>query len=219
MTLSSRRSRTRRVDRDVSRRHRRRVLTTTVIVGAALLGATLRVPRGSGWFTALGLLVAATWIVGAQLLGPIPIRSPTRASSQVAATSTLLGVAATTAFYAAYFVAQHLPVVSSALDSVSDRADAGSTAIVLAIALVNGVGEELFFRGALYAALPPRSAVRGTTVVYVSVTAATFNVALVVAALVMGTVFSLQRRATRSVLAPIVTHLTWSTLMLLALSR
>jgi membrane protease YdiL (CAAX protease family) len=35
---------------------------------------------------------------------------------------------------------------------------------VLAIALVNGVGEELFFRGALRR-LPPRSAVFGTTIV------------------------------------------------------
>ena len=60
---------------------------------------------------------------------------------------------------------------------------------MLAIALVNGVGEELFFRGALYAALPPRSAVFGTTIVYVCVTAVTFNVALVIAALVMGTIF------------------------------
>ena len=88
---------------------------------------------------------------------------------------------------------------------------------MLAIALVNGVGEELFFRGALYAALPPRSAIFGTTVVYVCVTVVTFNVALVIAALVMGAIFGVQRRATRSVLAPMVTHLTWSTLMLLAL--
>ena len=50
-------------------------------------------------------------------------------------------------------------------------------------------------------------------------TAATENIALVVAAAVMGTVLSLERISTRGVLAPIVTHLIWSTLMLLALPR
>jgi hypothetical protein len=37
---------------------------------------------------------------------------------------------------------------------------------------------------------------------------------LVVAAGVMGTVFAVQRRASGGVLAPILTHVTWSTLML-----
>ena len=122
-------------------------------------------------------------------------------------------------FVVAYLVAERLPVLSGALDSVLDKADAESTALVLAIALVNGVGEELFFRGALFAAVRPRAAVASTTIVYVLVTAFTLNVALVVAAIVMGTIFAFQRRATRSVLAPLVTHLTWSTLMLLALPR
>lgn len=208
-----------RVDHGESVRHRRRVTAVTVVVGTALLGATLRVPRGSGWFVALGLVVAATWIIGAQLSGPIPIRSPARASRRVVVASALLGAAAALAFFGAYFVAQHVPVLSGALDSVLARADAGSTVIVLAIALANGIGEELFFRGALYAALPPRSAIFGTTIVYVCVTAVTFNVALVIAALIMGTIFGMQRRATRSVLAPMVTHLVWSTLTLLALPR
>jgi membrane protease YdiL (CAAX protease family) len=219
MTQSSRLPPLPRVDRSASVHNRRRVTAVTLVVGTVLLGATLRAPRGSGWFTALGLAVAATWIIGAQLSGPIAIRSPVRASRQVVVTSALLGAAAALAFFGAYFVAQHVPVLSGALDSVLARADAGSTVVVLAIALVNGVGEELFFRGALYAALPPRSAIFGTTIVYVCVTAVTFNVALVIAALVMGTIFGLQRRATRSVLAPMVTHLIWSTLTLLALPR
>jgi hypothetical protein len=33
----------------------------------------------------------------------------------------------------------------------------------------------------------------------------------------MGTVFMLERLATRSILAPTLTHVTWSTLMLLAI--
>lgn len=84
------------------------------------------------------------------------------------------------------------------------------------IALVNGVAEELFFRGAVYAALEPRRPAVTSTLVYV---AATANVALVAAAAVMGALVSLERRSTRSVLAPIVTHLTWSMLLVLVLPR
>jgi hypothetical protein len=54
---------------------------------------------------------------------------------------------------------------------------------------------------------------------YVVVTSATGNVALVIAAVVMGAVFSLERLSTRGVLAPMVTHVTWSTLMVLGLPR
>jgi CAAX protease family protein len=40
-----------------------------------------------------------------------------------------------------------------------------------------------------------------------------------VAAAAMGTVFMLERLATRGILAPTLTHVTWSTLMLLAIPR
>ena len=90
---------------------------------------------------------------------------------------------------------------------------------MLLVALVNGAGEELFFRGALHAALEPHRAAIAATVVYVVVTVATGNVALVLAAVVMGTVFSLERLSTRGVLAPMLTHVTWSALMVLALPR
>jgi membrane protease YdiL (CAAX protease family) len=89
----------------------------------------------------------------------------------------------------------------------------------LVVALVNGAGEELFFRGALHAALEPHRPAITSTIVYVGVTAATGNVALVIAAALMGTVFSLERLSTRGVIAPMATHLTWSTLMVLALPR
>lgn len=51
------------------------------------------------------------------------------------------------------------------------------------------------------------------------VTAAALNIGLVLAGAVMGTLLALERRATRGVLAPIVTHLVWSLLMVLFLPR
>ena len=43
---------------------------------------------------------------------------------------------------------------ASPVDQLLDHARFGSLPVVLAITFVNGVVEELYFRGALYAALP-----------------------------------------------------------------
>ena len=56
-------------------------------------------------------------------------------------------------------------------------------------------------------------AVAASTGVYALATAATRNPSLVLAAAVMGTLFGLQRRASGGLQAPLITHLTWSTLM------
>jgi CAAX protease family protein len=199
---------------------RRRVATViALVVGTVVLATTLRVPRGSVWFTVLGLLVAATWTVGSLVSGPIPFRPRRDGPSQTLVAPVALGVAAFGVFVAAYLAVRDVPLVGPALDGVLATADAGPIAVVLLVALVNGASEELFFRGALHAALEPHRPAIATTMAYVVVTAATGNVALVLAAAVMGALFSLERLSTRGVLAPMVTHLTWSTLMVLGLPR
>ena len=207
------------VDVPAARRRRRVVTAIAIVVGTALLAATLRVPHGSAWFTVLAVLVAATWTVGSFVSGPIPFQPDRDTTWRTFLDPVVVGIAAFGVFVIAYLVARHLPLVGPALDGVLATADAGPIAVVLFVALVNGAGEELFFRGALHAALEPHHPAIATTVVYVVVTAATGNLALVIAAAVMGALFSLERLSTRGVLAPIVTHLTWSTLMVLALPR
>ena len=56
-----------------------------------------------------------------------------------------------------------------------------------------------------------------STSIYAVVTIATGNPVLVFAALVMGLLFAAQRRASGGILAPMITHLTWSTVMVLTL--
>ena len=80
--------------------------------------------------------------------------------------------------------------------------------------LANGAAEEVFFRGAMYAAVGENHPVAVSTAVYTLATVATRNPALVLAAAVMGTLFGLQRRSSGGIQAPVLTHLTWSTLML-----
>jgi membrane protease YdiL (CAAX protease family) len=55
---------------------------------------------------------------------------------------------------------------------------------------------------------------RTTTLAYTASTAATGNPALVLAGLITSVIFGWQRDATGGVLAPAVTHITWSVLML-----
>jgi hypothetical protein len=202
-------------------RRRRLVVAATLAVGAALLAATVATPQGSMAFYALALLVAATWLAGSLASGPLHLgrRGGRTDERRQLLAPALVGIAAFAGFAAASLIAKRLPWLSGPLDSVLERADAGSIALVVVVALVNGAAEEVFFRGALFSALGSRRAAPGSTIGYALVTAATLNAALVIAAVVMGAVLCAERRSTHGVLAPIVTHLVWSTLILLALPR
>ena len=90
-------------------------------------------------------------------------------------------------------------------------ADAGSTPLVVLIAAGSAVAEELFFRGALWSGPQP---LRTTTLAYTASTAATGNPMLTLAGAVTSVIFGWQRAATGGVLAPAVSHVTWSMLML-----
>ena len=210
-----------RLEPAVAVRRRRLVVGATLLIGAILLGSTLATPEGSTAFYVLALALAATWIAGGLLSGPVPLgrRGGRPGEPRQLLVPALVGAAAFLAFLAASTAARHIPGLAGALDRVLDRADAGSAALVLGVALVNGIAEEIFFRGALYSALGSHQPALGSTIGYALVTAATRNVVLVLAAIVMGALFCVLRRSTRGVLAPMVTHLVWSTLMLLALPR
>jgi membrane protease YdiL (CAAX protease family) len=125
----------------------------------------------------------------------------------------LTGVGAFAVFYAGALAARHVPVLNTAISRVLQYAHQGSSPLVLLTTLANGAAEEVFFRGALYAAISGRYPVALSTAVYSLATTATRNPALVLASAAMGTLFGLQRRATGGIQAPILTHLTWSTLM------
>lgn len=197
-------------------RRRRILVALTLAVGTALLAGTLAAPSDSALFYSIGVAAGLAWIVGALVSGPLRARRP---HGRDAAVGAVLGVALFLAFLAAKAVTDAVPVLADSVARVLDRADDSDRALVLTLALVNGLGEELFFRGAVYAAFERHRPALWSTVIYCLVTVATLNLALVAAALVMGAVFAWERRATGSVLAPVVTHLTWTTLMITLLPR
>jgi uncharacterized protein len=192
-----------------------------LVAGTSALAGTLAAPSGSELFYGLGLLAAGIWIAGAFLSGPVPVgrRWDRGGRHRTTAVAVLVGVALFLVFAAASRVAARIPSLADSMTSILARADAGPRALVLGVALLNGVGEEVFFRGAVPAALGPDHGPLWAVVLYGLVTVATLNLALVLAAVVMGTVFSVERRASGGVLAPCLTHVTWSTLMILLLPR
>jgi len=107
--------------------------------------------------------------------------------------------------------------VAEKVTRVLDYTNHGSLTLLVVITLVNGLAEELFFRGALYTALGAFHPVLISTLLYAAATSASGNPMLGFAAIILGTVCAWERRATGGVLAPVLTHVVWGLIMVLAL--
>jgi uncharacterized protein len=188
------------------------VLVGFLLLGTVLLGLSFGIEPGSTWFYPAAAALAATWAVGAFASGPVPLgeRSVVR--------PLLVGLLLAGVFVLGALALRELSVLDGQVSAVTAYADRGSGPLIVAVTLVTGAAEELFFRGSVYAAFP-RYPVAWSTLVYALVTIATGNVALVAAAVVFGLVVGLERRSSGGVLAPAITHVTWSLVMLLALPQ
>jgi membrane protease YdiL (CAAX protease family) len=199
-----------------ARRRRLIVSVVTLIVGTTLLGVSLQSPAGGTEFYVTAAVLAAVWLVGGLLAGPQQLGER---SARSIAWPILIGVLAFGVFALGAVIVSGIGPLHHAVNDVVRRADHGSRALVVAITVVNGIAEEVFFRGAFYRLLHPRMAALWTTVCYVIVTAAAGNVMLVLAAALMGTIWALERRATGGILASALTHITWSVLVIFLLPR
>jgi len=184
---------------------------------AALLRSSFAARAGSARFYVLTSGLALTWTGGALGAGPVPWLGdgwrdrPGGAARALIVVPVVTGAATFAVFYGAARVACRHRGLRRAIASVLRYADAGSAPLVVLIASGSGIAEELFFRGALWSGPRP---LRATTLAYAASTAAAGNPALVLAGLITSVVFGWQRNATGGVLAPAVTHVTWSVLML-----
>ncbi|WP_341926747.1 CPBP family intramembrane glutamic endopeptidase [Nocardioides psychrotolerans] len=199
---------------------RRRQLVTIgfVLLGAVVLGFSIRIEPGSTTFYGATLGLAAVWTIGAFASGPLHLGRITYRDAHVRpiVTPILIGLGIAGIFVVGGLIVRQIDFLERQVSSVLDFADQGSVPILVVITAVNGVAEELFFRGAAYAAIT-RHPVLWTTIAYFVATLATGNVMLSFAALLLGVIVGLQRRASGGILAPILTHCTWSLSMLLVL--
>jgi CAAX protease family protein len=200
-----------------ARVRRGRVLAATGIGGAGLLGISLSTKPGSPQFYILTIGLAGTWAAGALGSGPVPVGRITGQHTErrhALAVPMLTGAGAFGLFYAAARLARHTPPLDRAIASVLRYADDGSTPLVLLTASANALAEELFFRGALWDLVENSHPVFTTTLAYAASAAATRNPALVLAGVATSVLFGVQRRTSGGIIAPALSHLTWSLLML-----
>lgn len=199
---------------------RRRQLITAifVVIGTAVLGVSLRIEPGSVWFYPATIALGLVWMIGAFASGPLhlgriaygeqlkrPILSPI-----------LIGLALAALFVVGGLIVREIPFLENQVQAVTDHADRGSVPLIAVITAFGGIAEELFFRGAAYASIP-RHPVAWTSLAYAVATLATGNVMLGFAAALLGVVVGLERRASGGILAPALTHITWSLSMLFVL--
>jgi uncharacterized protein len=204
---------------DSELRRRRIVVAVGLAVGVTLLGFTLAVRPGDASFYPLTLAVAATWTIAGLLSGPIHLGyepSGGRLRRPVL-TPLAFGLVAAGVFVLGALVVREIGPLRDYVVTVLDHARKGRLVIVAVVTVINGVAEEIFFRGALFAAAGRHRPVLISTVLYTLATVATANPMLVFAAVLLGTLWGLQRRATGGVLASAITHVTWSAAMLFAL--
>ena len=198
-------------------RRRRKVVAATSLAGAGLLGVALSAKPASRKFYATTMAVAGVWTVGGLASGPLHlgwVERQDRTIRRPVVTPIATGVGAFGFFYGCAQVAKRIPPLARAISSVLQFADEGDDRLVYITTLANGASEEVFFRGAVYAAFGEENPAVKTAAVYVLATIPTRNPALVLAAGVMGALWSAQRRASGGLQAPMLTHLTWSALML-----
>lgn len=206
-------------DSEQDLRRRQRVTAVVVVGGAAVLGLSLRIEPGSDWFYPATLGLALVWVVGAFASGPLHLGRTLRGEEpgpRPVLIPLVYGALLAVVFVAGALVVRQVPWLDAQVRHVLDHADRGSIPLLVVVTAINGVAEELFFRGALYAATP-RHPVVVTTAAYSLVTVATGNVMLVFAGVLLGVLVGLERRATGGIQAPVITHVVWSVTMLVAL--
>ena len=142
--------------------HRRRWWPRSSVAGAGLLGLSLSPEPDSKAFYGLTLAVAATWLLGGLAVRAAAPGHSAGATGRPAALRrrssprSSLGVGAFGAFYGCRPGGPADPVLDRGAHDRAGFAEHGRPATCSLTTLVNGAAEEVFFRGALYAAFGER---------------------------------------------------------------
>jgi membrane protease YdiL (CAAX protease family) len=199
---------------------RRVVVVVTLIVGATLLHLAFAQPAGSTAFYGYTFALAVAGATGGLLSGRLPFAPLGRSRAELlreAAGAVALGVLIAGIFIAGASVVALIHPLRRFVVDVVTHTHGTSFALILVVTVINAVAEEVFFRGAVFAAVGPRHTVVLTTLIYIATIAISGNLALAFAAAVLGLVLALERRITGDLMAPALTHATWSAVMLIVL--
>ena len=117
-----------------------------------------RTEPGSAQFYGATLLLAAVWAGGAFASGPLHLGRVGIDASKAArpvVQPILVGVGLSLVFIVGAFIVRLIPPLADQVRAVLDFAGEGtSPVLLLVVTVLNGIAEEMFFRGALYAVDP-----------------------------------------------------------------
>ncbi len=200
-------------------RMRRIIVVVVLILGATLLGISLRSTPGDTAFYVLTAALAVVWAGGARLSGPLHLGCVKfRGRNQRPwITGTVIGLLLGGVFIIGGLVTREIGPVRDYIVQVLEYANYGSLWLVVLITVLNGAAEEMFFRGALFTALGKFHPEIVSTVIYAVAVSAAGNPMLGFAGIILGAVCAYERRITGGVLAPMLTHFFWGLVMVLAL--
>src|SRR4051812_49175006 len=148
-----------------AREYRRRqvVSAVVVVIGAVVLGFSLSIPpENSVKFYLATLVLAGVWTAGAVASGPLHLgrigrpSEPDLMAPRPVVQPLLIGALLAIVFVFGAFVVREFPWLNEQITKVLAHTNQGSALLLLIVTVANGIAEELFFRGALYAAIPRR---------------------------------------------------------------
>lgn len=202
-------------------------------VAAVMLGFASHSAPGSATFYLLTFAVAvlyfAVWALCRRRFGWAPIvtksvhgsstRSATRTVSGDALLGAITGVSLLVLFCLGALMVRFVPPLTAPVEELLSHARGGLLWLTALSTLVNGIAEELFFRGVSPASAPgtPWARIAFSVVLYTAVTLALGVALLAFAAVVLGVSAHLLTRKTNGLIAAMVLHTVWSQGMLLLL--
>lgn len=200
------------------------IALTTLVAGPLALSTTFATSRSGALapaptaaaFVLTSLLLAAIWSLGG--LGVIRAAGPDQAvrmtgRGRAARLALAIGVVFAAACLSGGLVLRALPLTRPWVADALDTAHAAPGAVVLAVALVAGAGEEVFFRLALTRITSTRMRWVLPVALYAAATVATGNLALVLVAVPLALVATLVWVRTGRWTSPLIVHAVWSLTM------
>lgn len=164
-------------------------------------------------FALLSALAAAWWLLAGRASGPVPLgRRDPRALAEGVGLS--LGLVAL--FLLGALIVRQIPQLEFLVTAVLEQGNRAGVAVTLALVVLGGIAEEVFFRGAVRAVIPVAPVLWGT-VVYTVVMSVSWNVMLAFAAVLLGLLTGWLRERYHGVLVPAVAHVLWTASMFLLL--
>ncbi len=151
-------------------------------------------------FYPLTIALAATWVIGGFASGPLHLgrinfRGELRRPIII---PVLLGLVTAVVFIFGALIVREIEPLRASTENVLAFARYQSLPLVALITVMNGIAEEIFFRGALFAAIGTWHPVLISTLIYSLTTVATGNPMLVFSAVMLGVLLgsaaTIQRR-------------------------